>query len=181
LSEVERPRREQEQEQEGLDYVKVSLGLVFVFGAFVFGILAPPGTLVISYGLMIPAVALLADAIQDAARRRRAISSPPANRERELLSAIRDNGGSITPAEAAMETSLTVRGADQLLSQLAGGTSLRGEYGWHVALCPSPEAGARARRTRLRNLTDLIRLRLLAGLAVVGLSPGGMCRATMDP
>ena len=90
MSEIERPRREQE--QEGLDYVKVGLGLVFVFGAFVFGILAPPGTLVVSFGLMIPAVALLADAFQDAARRRRAIS-PPANRERELLSAIRDNGG----------------------------------------------------------------------------------------
>ena len=122
MSEIERPRREQE--QEGLDYVKVSLGLVFVFGAFVFGILAPPGTLVISFGLMIPAVALLADAIQDAARRRRAISSPPANRERELLSAIRDNGGSITPAEAAMETSLTVGEADQMLSELAGGGHL---------------------------------------------------------
>jgi hypothetical protein len=122
LSEIERPRREQE--PDGLDYVKVSLGLVFVFGAFVFGILAPPGTLVISFGLMIPAVALLADAIQDAARRRRALSSPPANKERELLSAIRDNGGSITPAEAAMETSLTVRDADRMLSDLAGGGHL---------------------------------------------------------
>ncbi len=119
MSEIERPRREQE--QEGLDYVKVSLGLVFVFGAFVFGILAPPGTLVLSFGLMIPAVALLADAFQDAAKRRRALSSPPANRERELLSAIRDNGGSITPAEVAMETSLTVKEADQMLTELAGG------------------------------------------------------------
>ncbi len=119
MSEIERPRHEQE--QVGIDYVKVSLGLVFVFGAFVFGILAPPGTLVVSFGLMIPAVALLADAFQDAARRRRALSSPPANGERELLSAIRDNGGSITPAEAAMETSLTVREADRMLSDLAGG------------------------------------------------------------
>ena len=121
MSEIERPQHKQE--QEGLDYVKVSLGLVFVFGAFVFGILAPPGTLVVSFGLMIPAVALLADAFQDAARRRRAIS-PPANRERELLSAIRDNGGSITPAEAAMETSLTVKEADRMLSELAGGGHL---------------------------------------------------------
>ena len=120
MNEIERPRRE----QEGLDYVKVGLGLVFVFGAFVFGIFSPPGTLVVSFGLMIPAVALLADAFQDAARRRRALSSPPANRERELLSAIRDNGGSITPAEAAMETSLTVREADWMLSELAGGGHL---------------------------------------------------------
>jgi hypothetical protein len=122
LSEIERSRNEQE--QAGIDYVKVSLGLVFVFGAFVFGILAPPGTLVVSFGLMIPAVALLADAFQDAARRRRALSFPPANRERELLSAIRDNGGSITPAEAAMETSLTVKEADRMLSELAGGGHL---------------------------------------------------------
>jgi hypothetical protein len=118
LGEIDRQRREPE--PEGLDYVKVSLGLVFVFGAFVFGILAPPGTLVISFGLMIPAVALIATALQEASRRRRALS-PPANGERELLSAIRDNGGSITPAEAAMETSLTVREADRMLSELAGG------------------------------------------------------------
>ena len=121
MSEIERPRREPE--PEGLDYVKVSLGLVFVFGAFVFGILAPPGTLVISFGLMIPAVALIATALQEASKRRRALS-PPANGERELLSAIRDNGGSITPAEAAMETSLTVRDADRMLSELAGGGHL---------------------------------------------------------
>src|SRR3712207_4118104 len=116
-------RGQRGQEPEGLDYVKLSLGLVFVFGAFVFGILAPPATLVISFGLMIPAVALIATALQEASKRRRALS-PPANGERELLSAIRDNGGSITPAEAAMETSLTVREADRMLSGLAGGGHL---------------------------------------------------------
>jgi hypothetical protein len=119
LVEIDRQRRE----PEGLDYVKLSLGLVLVFGAFVFGILAPPGTLVISFGLMIPAVALIATALQEASKRRRALS-PPANAERELLSAIRDNGGSITPAEVAMETSLTVREADRMLSELAGGGHL---------------------------------------------------------
>jgi hypothetical protein len=121
LGEIERGLREPE--PEGLDYVKVGLGLVFVFGAFVFGILSPPGTLVISFGLMILAVALLASALQEA-KKRRALSSPPANRERELLSAIRNIGGSITPAEAAMETSLTVREADRMLSELAGGGHL---------------------------------------------------------
>jgi len=35
LGEIKRQSRE----PEGLDYVKVSLGLVFVFGAFVFGTL----------------------------------------------------------------------------------------------------------------------------------------------
>jgi hypothetical protein len=121
LGEIDRQRREPE--PEGLDYVKVSLGLVFVFGAFVFGILSPPGTLVISFGLMIPAVALLASALQEA-KKRRALASPPANAERELLSAIRNNGGTITPAEAAMETALTVREADRMLSELAGGGHL---------------------------------------------------------
>jgi hypothetical protein len=124
LGEIERQRREAE--PEGLDYVKVGLGLVFVFGAFVFGILSPPGTLVISFGLMIPAVALLASALQEANKRRRAIS-PPADKERELLSAILDNGGSITRMEAALETSLTVKEADRMLSELVGGGHLSAE------------------------------------------------------
>ena len=121
MGEIDRQRREPE--PEGLDYVKVGLGLVFVFGAVVFGILSPPGTLVISFGLMIPAVALIATALQEAASKRRRAVRPP-DKERELLSAIRDNGGSITPAEAAMETSLTVRDADRMLSELAGGGHL---------------------------------------------------------
>jgi len=119
LGEIERRRSE----PEGLDYVKVSLGLVFAFGAFVFGILSPPGTLVVSFSLMIPAVALIASALQEANKRRRARPLAP-DKERELLSAIRDNGGSITPAEAAMETSLTVKEADRMLSELAGGGHL---------------------------------------------------------
>ena len=120
MGEIERRRREPE--PDGLDYVKVGLGLVFVFGAFVFGILSPPGTLVVSFGLMIPAVALIASALQEASKHRRAL--PPPDKERELLSAIRDNGGAITPAEAAMETSLTVKEADRMLSELAGGGHL---------------------------------------------------------
>ena len=118
----EMERRQREQEPEGLDYVKVGLGLVFVFGAFVFGILSPPGTLVVSFGLMIPAVALIASALQEANKRRRAV--PPPDKERELLSAIRDNGGVITPAEATMKTSLMVKEADRMLSELAGGGHL---------------------------------------------------------
>jgi hypothetical protein len=120
LGEIE--ARAASREPEGLDYVKVSLGLVFIFGAFVFGILAPPGTLVVSFGLMIPAVALLASALQEANKRRRALPLA-SDKERELLSAIRDNGV-ITPMEAAMETSLTVKEADRMLSELAGGGHL---------------------------------------------------------
>jgi hypothetical protein len=52
------------------------------------------------------------------ARQRRALPSSGGG-ERELLSVLRENGGSITPAEAAMETSLTVKEADRMLSELA--------------------------------------------------------------
>ena len=45
---------------------------------------------------------------------------PTVGKERELLSALRDSGGGITPVEAAIETSLTVREADAMLSELAG-------------------------------------------------------------
>ncbi len=121
MGEIERQWRQPE--PEGLDYVKVGLGLVFVFGALVFGIIAPPGTLVVSFGLMIPAVALIASALQEANKRRRAVPPAP-DKERQLLSAIRDNGGVITPTEAAMETSLTVKEADRMLSELAGGGHL---------------------------------------------------------
>ena len=48
----------------------------------------------------------------------------PASKDRELLEAMRENGGRITPAEAAMGSSLSVREADELLSELAGGGHL---------------------------------------------------------
>ena len=50
--------------------------------------------------------------------------SAPASKDRELLEAMRENEGRITPAEAAMATSLSVREADELLSELAGGGHL---------------------------------------------------------
>ena len=53
-------------------------------------------------------------------QRRRKTIPPRVGKERELLSAIRNNAGGITPAEAAMETSLTVGEADEMLSELAG-------------------------------------------------------------
>jgi hypothetical protein len=43
--------------------------------------------------------------------------------ERELLTALRERG-ELTPAQAAMETSLTVAEADQMLGELAGGGHL---------------------------------------------------------
>lgn len=46
------------------------------------------------------------------------------DRERELLEALRSNG-ELTPAQAAMETSLTVSQADGMLGELAEGGHLR--------------------------------------------------------
>lgn len=52
-------------------------------------------------------------------------SKPPAgDRERELLEALR-GGGELSPAQAAMETSLTVSEADEMLGRLAGDGHLR--------------------------------------------------------
>ena len=112
-----------EQENDGPSYVEIALGLAFLFGGLVFGLLDPPGTLVITFALMIPAAALLGHAVQGSVKQRRKIT-PAANKERELLSAIQENRGSITPTEAAMRTSLTVNEADRMLSELAGGGHL---------------------------------------------------------
>lgn len=73
---------------------------------------------------MFPALVLLALGISKLQEKKRRSVPPKLGKERELLSAIRDNGGSITPTEAAMETSLTVREADGMLSELAGGGHL---------------------------------------------------------
>jgi hypothetical protein len=71
---------------------------------------------------VIAAAALFGMGLSGTRGQQRAVR-PPISKERELLSAIRDNG-SITPAEAAMETSLTVSEADSMLSELAGGGHL---------------------------------------------------------
>lgn len=52
------------------------------------------------------------------------LSSMPVSKDRELLEAMRENGGLTTPAEAAMSTSLSVKEADGLLSEMAGGGHL---------------------------------------------------------
>jgi hypothetical protein len=113
-----------DQKNNSYSYVLIALGLAFVgFGASV-GLTA--GNLVPFFVFMFPASVLLALGVSKLEQRRKAIS-PKVSQERELLSAIRDNLGSITPAEAAMETSLTVREADKMLSELAAGGHLRVE------------------------------------------------------
>jgi hypothetical protein len=106
-------------------YVLIALGLAFVgFGASV-GLTA--GNLVPFFVFMFPSSILLALGLSKLEHQRRKAISPKVSRERELLSVMRDNRGSITPAEAAMETSLTVSEADKMLSKLAAGGHLRVE------------------------------------------------------
>lgn len=50
--------------------------------------------------------------------------SEPASKEREPLNALRERGSRVSAAEAAMETSLSVKEADAMLSELAGGGHL---------------------------------------------------------
>jgi len=106
-------------------YVLIALGLSFVgFGASV-GLTA--GVLVPFFVFMFPASVLLALGLSRLEQQRRKSVSPRVSKERELLSAIRGNTGSITPAEAAMETSLTVVEADKMLSELSAGGHLQVE------------------------------------------------------
>ena len=106
-------------------YVMIALGLAFVgFGASV-GLTA--GELVPFFVFMFPASVLLALGLSRLEQQRRKAVSPKASKESELLSAIRDNSGSITSAEAAMQTSLTVGEADEMLSELASGGHLHVE------------------------------------------------------
>jgi hypothetical protein len=106
-------------------YVLIALGLTFVgFGA---SVALAAGVLVPFFVFMFPASVLLALGLSRLEQQGRKAVSPRVGKERELLSAIRDNGGGITPAEAAMETSLTVGEADEMLSELAAGGHLRVE------------------------------------------------------
>lgn len=114
-----------DQKSNSTPYVLIALGLTFVgFGAAV-GITAEE--LVPFFVFMFPASVLLALGLSRLQQQRRKAVSPRVRKERELLSAMRNNSGSITPAEAAMETSLTVSEADNTLSELAAGGHLQVE------------------------------------------------------
>ena len=114
-----------DQKSNSYPYVLIALGLAFVgFGASV-GLTA--GELVPCFVFMFPASVLLALGLSRLEKQRRKAVSPRVGKERELLSAMRNNTGSITPAEAAMETSLTVSDADEMLSELAAGGHLQVE------------------------------------------------------
>ena len=114
-----------DQKSNSYPYVLIALGLTFVgFGASV-GLTA--GELVPFFVFMFPASVLLALGLSRLEQQRQKAVSPRDGKERELLSAMRNNTGSITPTEAAMETSLTVSEADEMLSELAAGGHLQVE------------------------------------------------------
>jgi hypothetical protein len=115
VSDLENLRREEPEEAGTAAYVSVALGIgLLVTTVFV---ISTAGVLAAGFPFVLGAAACLGWGISRFARQRHAL--PESGGERALLSALRENGGSITPAEAAMETSLTVKEADRMLSQLA--------------------------------------------------------------
>jgi hypothetical protein len=121
VSDLERRKREESKRGGGNGYLYLTFGVGFVVAAIM--VIATAGVLAAGVGFVIPAAVFLGLALKDFQKQRYGLPQP-AIKERELLSAIRANGGSITSAEAAMETSLTVREADGMLSELAGGGHL---------------------------------------------------------
>jgi hypothetical protein len=80
--------------------------LIFVFGWMIFP----------AFGLLVRGIAGLSEG-------RTGLPSATSGGERELLEALRERG-ELTPAEAAMDTSLSVAEADQMLKELAEGGHL---------------------------------------------------------
>jgi len=114
---LERRRREEPEgpkEAGTAAYVTTAIGIGLIIAAVL--IIITSGTAAAGFPFVIGAAACLGIGISRFARQRRSLPAAP-NGERELLSAIRENSGSITPAEAAMEISLTVREADRMLSE----------------------------------------------------------------
>ena len=107
-----------------LRFVWSTVAATLAFVGFGVSIGITSGVLVPVFVFMFPALVLGALGVSRPQQQRRGSVSSGHGTERELLSAIRNNAGSITPAEAAMETSLTVREADKMLSELAGGGHL---------------------------------------------------------
>jgi hypothetical protein len=100
--------------------------LIFVFGWAIFP----------AFGLLVRGIAGLSEGGPEL---------PAANdKERELLGALREHG-ELTPARAAMETSLTVAEADAMLKELAEGGHLEVRVrggGLFYALWEPEDAGA---------------------------------------
>ena len=123
MSRLDRPKRENKEQDNSMSaYTTTAIGVALLVAAVL--VIITAGTPAAGIGFVIGAGACLGWGVPRLLQQRKVLPTPN-NQEKELLSAIRDNGGSITPAEAAMETSLTVREADTLLSELAGGGHLQ--------------------------------------------------------
>jgi len=122
---MDEPKRVERAEKEpGIwprPYIHLSVGFSFLAATVM--VVATSGVFAAGICFVIPAAIFFGLSLNEFQQQRHALPKP-ASRECELLSAIRDNGSSITPAEAAMETSLTVREADGMLSELAAGGHL---------------------------------------------------------
>lgn len=140
MGEVEnKGRGSEEPEGSTTAYTTTAVGVGLLVAAVL--VIITAGTPAAGVGFIIGAAACLGWGIPEIVRQRRELPAP-SSKERELLSTIRDNGGGITPAEAAMETSLTVREADAMLSELASAGHLRVESqeGTLVYALPSSRA-----------------------------------------
>lgn len=118
MSELEPERKEPEEHEDSTTaYTTAAVGVALLVAAVL--VIITAGTPAAGIGFVIGAAACLGWSVPRLLKQR---SQPPAlpGKEGELLAAIRGNGGGITPVEAAMETSLTVREADEMLSELAG-------------------------------------------------------------
>jgi hypothetical protein len=122
VSKLERRDREERESEDFNPYLYLTLGLGFVIATIL--VIATTGAAITGLPFVLAAATLLGIGVSELRGQQRALAQP-VSQERELLAAIRENGGSITPAEAAMETSLTVRGADEMLSALTGGGHLQ--------------------------------------------------------
>lgn len=140
MSELKPRAKEPEKREDATTaYTTTAVGVALLVAAVL--VIITAGTPAAGIGFIIGAAACLGWSVPQLVRRRRELPAPSV-KESELLSAIRDNGGAITPTEAAMETSLTVREADAMLSELANSGHLRVESreGTLVYALPSSRA-----------------------------------------
>lgn len=107
--------------------VTVSLAVlipVAIAGGLVLAIVPWLWWLIFVFGWMIfPAFGLLVRGIAGLSEDRPEVPGAGNSKERELLGALREHG-ELTPAQAAMETSLSVAEADRMLKELAEGGHL---------------------------------------------------------
>ncbi len=99
-------------------YLLIAAGLIFAYPAAAISFDIGDWGL-ISLVPWIPAVAFFAHGFRQLRHRRIQSSGLRFGGEKQLLMAIRDAGGTITPIEAALDTSLTVDEAEEILTRLA--------------------------------------------------------------